>query len=92
VRYPTGDAERAIAQINRQKWIALFFTGLEGWFNWRRTGVPALEPSVSNVNSDRIPVRFRYPESEQSLNAENYQKAVDTQGADNINTAIWLIE
>jgi hypothetical protein len=44
------------------------------------------------VNSDRIPVRFRYPESEQSLNAENYQKAVDTQGADNINTAIWLIE
>jgi len=92
VRYAANDAERAIAQINTQKWIALFFTGMEGWFNWRRTGVPDLEPSVSNVNSDRIPVRFRYPESEQSLNAENYQKAVDAQGPDDINTTMWLIE
>jgi hypothetical protein len=92
VAYATGDTERAIAQINTQKWIALFFTGMEGWFNWRRTGVPDLEPSVSNVNSDRIPVRFRYPESEQSLNAENYQEAVEAQGADNINTDMWLIE
>ncbi len=92
VQYATGDTERAIAQINTQKWIALFFTGLEGWFNWRRTGVPDLEPSVSNVNGDRIPVRFRYPESEQSLNVESYQQAVERQGADNINTTMWLLE
>lgn len=92
VQYATGDAERAIEQINTQKWIALFFTGLEGWFNWRRTGVPDLQPSVSNVNADRIPVRFRYPESEQSLNAANYQQAVEAQGPDNINTPMWLIE
>lgn len=92
VNYAADDRDQALAQINTQKWIALFFTGLEGWFNWRRTGVPELKPSVSNVNGDRIPVRFRYPESEQSLNAENYQRAVERQGPDNINTAIWLIE
>lgn len=88
------DPNRAIEQINTQKWIALFYTGMEGWFNWRRTGYPEIEPSESNVNNDRIPVRFRYPESEQSLNAESYQEAVDRQfqGADNINEEIWLVE
>lgn len=92
VDYPTGDQEQALTQINKQKWIALFYTGLEGWFNWRRTGVPTIEPSVDNVNGDQIPVRFRYPESEQSLNAESYQNALDQQGPNNINTEMWLIE
>jgi hypothetical protein len=86
------DSQEAINQINRQKWLALFYTGMEGWFNWRRTGIPDIEPSVSNVNNDQIPVRFRYPESEQSLNAESYQTAVERQGADNINTTIWLLK
>jgi len=92
VDYPAGDQERALTRINKQKWIALFYTGLEGWFNWRRTGVPAIEPSVENVNGDQIPVRFRYPESEQSLNAENYQDALDQQGPNNINTEMWVLE
>ena len=92
VEYPTGNPQAAIDRINKQKWIALFYTGLEGWFNWRRTGVPDIEPSVENVNQDQIPVRFRYPESEQSLNAENYQAALDEQGDNNINTTMWLLE
>ena len=92
VEYPTGNPQAAIDRINKQKWIALFYTGLEGWFNWRRTGVPDIEPSVDNVNGDEIPVRFRYPESEQSLNAENYDEAVQRQGANNINTTMWLLE
>jgi len=92
VDYPAGNQERALTRINKQKWIALFYTGLEGWFNWRRTGVPAIDPSVDNVNGDEIPVRFRYPESEQSLNAENYQDALDQQGPNNINTEMWLLQ
>ncbi|MEF8796068.1 MAG: SusD/RagB family nutrient-binding outer membrane lipoprotein [Salinivenus sp.] len=92
VDYPAGDQARAITRINKQKWIALFYTGMEGWFNWRRTGVPDIEPSADNVNGDQIPVRFRYPESEQSLNAENYDEAVQQQGPNNINTKMWLLE
>jgi hypothetical protein len=92
VAFPTGNSAAAIDRINKQKWIALFYTGMEGWFNWRRTGVPEIEPSVSNVNSGRIPVRFRYPTSEQSLNRESYQEAVERQGNDNINTEMWLLE
>jgi hypothetical protein len=92
VGYPTGDPQEAIDRINKQKWIALFYTGLEGWFNWRRTGVPDIEASAENVNQDQIPVRFRYPESEQSLNAENYRDAVEQQGDNTINTTMWLLE
>ncbi|WP_259070981.1 SusD/RagB family nutrient-binding outer membrane lipoprotein [Salinibacter ruber] len=92
VSYPTSDSEQALEQIRTQKWIALFYTGLEGWFNWRRTGIPDIDPSVDNVNADEIPVRFRYPESEQSLNADNYQAALDRQGPNSINTEMWLLE
>jgi len=92
VALPASDTEEAIARILSQKWIALFYTGMEGWYNWRRTGIPALEPSASNVNGDRIPLRFRYPESEQSLNGANYEAAVSAQGADNINTTMWLLQ
>lgn len=86
------DASEAEKLIGTQKWIALFYTGMEGWFNWRRTGYPELEPSEKNVNQDQIPVRFRYPESEQALNNDNYQDAVDDQGPNNINTEMWLLE
>jgi len=86
------DPNRALEQIGTQKWIALFYTGMEGWFNWRRTGYPAIEPSRENVNGDQIPVRFRYPDSEQALNRENYQAAVESQGPNNINTKMWLLE
>lgn len=86
------DANEAEKLIGTQKWIALFYTGMEGWFNWRRTGYPEIEPSEENVNQDQIPVRFRYPESEQALNNDNYQDAVDDQGPNDINTEMWLLE
>ena len=88
------ESSQALQQIGQQKWIALFYTGLEGWFNWRRTGFPDIDPSVDNVNGDQIPVRFRYPDSEQALNAENYDEVTSEsgQGPNNINTAMWLLE
>ncbi len=86
------DQSRALELIGKQKWIALFYTGMEGWFNWRRTGYPAIEPAQDNVNADEIPVRFRYPESEQALNRENYQAALEAQGPNDINTEMWLLE
>ncbi|MEX2403009.1 MAG: SusD/RagB family nutrient-binding outer membrane lipoprotein [Balneolales bacterium] len=86
------DQGRALEQIGSQKWISLFFNGLEAWFDWRRTGYPVLEPSARNVNDDQIPVRFRYPTEEQSLNATNYEEALERQGDDNINTEMWLLD
>lgn len=85
-------ADNQLQRIGEQKWIALYFTGLEAWFDWRRTGYPLLEPTPNNENNDQIPVRFIYPGQEQNLNLENYQAAVDSQGPDNINTRMWLLE
>jgi len=79
-------------KIGIQKWISLFYTGLEAWFDWRRTGIPALQPSVDNQNEDRIPVRFIYPIIEQGLNGDNRAEAVTRQGADNINTKMWYLK
>lgn len=83
------NAAAAKEQIGTQKWIALFFSGLEGWFDWRRTNIPEIIPGPSNQNNDQVPVRFIYPLIEQSLNAANRNAAVERQGEDAINTKVW---
>lgn len=69
----TGTSEEKLRKIGTQKWIALFHSGLESWFDLRRTGLPTIVPGPGNVNNDRVPVRFQYPTEEQALNAENYK-------------------
>lgn len=85
----TGTQGEKLEKIATQKWVALFFNGLEAWYDWRRTGLPALAPGVSNLNGNLIPVRYIYPLSEQSLNAAGRQAAVARQGEDNLNTKVW---
>jgi len=85
----TGTTPEKLAKIGSQKWVSLVFNGLEAWFDWRRTGLPALLPGASNLNNDLIPVRYIYPVVEQSLNGDNRTEAVARQGADNINTPVW---
>jgi hypothetical protein len=85
-------ADDKLNRIAAQKWVALYFTGLEPWFDWRRTGLPAFEPSINNENGDVVPVRFRYPGDELTLNTANYQAAVSRIGGDNINNAMWLVQ
>jgi hypothetical protein len=82
-------ADRALELIGTQKWISFFFQGLEAWFDWRRTNIPALTPAVTNQTNGVIPTRFIYPISEQSLNIENRREAVTRQGADAITTKVW---
>jgi hypothetical protein len=65
---------------------------LEAWFDWRRTGIPALVPGISNQNNNLIPVRFRYPIIEQALNAESRKAAVDRQGPDDLNSKMWHLK
>ena len=88
----TGSTSDKLARIALQKWIASFYQGMEAWFDWRRTRMPALMPGVDNQNEDRIPVRFIYPISEQALNGVSRTEAVQRQGADDINTLMWSIK
>lgn len=88
----TGTSAEKLVKIGTQKWIAFYYQGLEAWFDWRRTGIPAIKPGPSNQNNNMVPVRFRYPIIEQGLNAENRKAAVDRQGADDLNTKMWYLK
>jgi hypothetical protein len=89
----TGTDDEKLAKIALQKWIALYFNGLEAWFDWRRTNMPAIIPGPSNLNSNKVPIRYIYPLSEQSLNGTNRAAAVQRQGGtDDLNTKMWLLQ
>lgn len=84
----TGTQDQKLAKIGTQKWLSLFFTGLEGWYDWRRTGFPQITPGpAAFINT--VPVRYMYPSSLQALNGENYQIAIQRQGPDAITTRVW---
>jgi hypothetical protein len=75
------NAATGLAQIQLQKWIALFMNGHEAWANQRRTDLPALLAGPNlDVSLSRLPVRFTYPGGEQSLNKANLDAAVARQG------------
>ena len=88
--------------IWEQKWLALFFHGLEPYFEVRRwlaesnndfDAIRFLQPTCQNTNNDLLPTRFLYPGEEQSLNNENYQMAIDQLGGTNgFNAKMWLLD
>ena len=91
----TLDAQ--IEQIITQKYISTFLQmPLNGYYEYRRTGFPVFPINpVSNMNdpSDRIPMRWMYPEDEYSYNKENLDKALDRQYAkDDVNELMWILQ
>jgi hypothetical protein len=84
----TGTSTQKLEKIGTQKWLSLFFTGLEGWYDWRRTGYPDIKPGpAAFINT--VPVRYMYPSSIQALNGENYTQVIKRQGPDAITTRVW---
>jgi hypothetical protein len=83
------DASKAIEQINTQKWISLYMQGTEAYANQRRIDFPVLTPGP-DLTLSRLPVRFMYPEGEQSLNSANLDQAVQRQsGGLDLLTPVW---
>lgn len=88
----TGTSGEKLGKIALQKWVALYFNGLEAWFDWRRTGMPEIVPGPDNLNNNKVPVRYPYPLIEQALNGSNRADAVQRQGADDLNTRPWVAQ
>ncbi len=89
----SGTPGQRLEKIYLQRWIAMYFNGLEWWFEWRRTGSPAITPGPDNLNENKVPMRYIYPLNEQSLNAANRAEAVKRQGnTDDLNTKMWIIQ
>ncbi len=78
-----------LERIMLQKYYALFFNDYQQWFEYRRTGFPVLPIAAGMINDKKVPVRYRYPINVRSTNTENYNKAVQSMGADDFNTKVW---
>jgi hypothetical protein len=93
VKYAPGST--GLTQILQQKYLALFrHSGLEAYYNYRRTGVPNFTTGPGTGNGGRIAQRFRYPTSERTANTSNYQTALQSQygGNDDINGVMYLLK
>ena len=79
--------------IITQKWLSSFLNGYEGYFDFRRTGFPTyIKAAKDSKNNNQIPVRFLYPDNQQTLNKKNYDEVIARQGPNDINTKMWLIK
>lgn len=74
--YISGAPYVGLDEIIEQKWIASWTAAAESWFDYRRTGKPALLPGT-NVKRDAIPLRFYYSLEETELNGESIGIAID---------------
>lgn len=97
---PNVAYDGTLLRIQEQKWVALYFHGMESYFEVRRwlhdasgdwSQLPFLTPPCNNLNGDQLPLRFVYPGEELSLNAENYALAASAMGGNDFNSAMWLV-
>lgn len=81
------DANKALEQINMQKWVALFPNGYEAFANQRRSGYPVLATieDVGNESETGLKPfkRLFYPGTEAYNNTANYQDALNRIGGKN---------
>ena len=59
-----------------QKWIAGWTAATEAWFDYRRTGLPALQAGPV-AKRRALPLRFYYMRDELNLNKTNSTAALD---------------
>jgi len=66
-----------LSKIALQQWVAYYPDGVQGWSNWRRTGVPALLPAPDATNDPKeIPRRIMYGTNDYALTKAGVEAAV----------------
>ncbi len=85
------DSDNWRMSIGEQKWIGLYFQGMEAWSEWRRLGFPELTPAPEAILTTEIPRRRGYPVIEFSLNEANYTDALERQfgGMNTLDGRVW---
>lgn len=78
-----------LQRIMLQKYYALYFVDFQQWAEYRRTGLPVLPVADGMMNNKVMPSRFEYPLPVRTNNPENYQKASEWMGGDDINSKVW---
>ena len=77
--------------IGNQKYLALFWVGMEAYHEYRRTGYPVLTIGAGTVYNDHVlPTRFGYPAITMSSNTANANAALSNMGgANDMKTPVW---
>lgn len=97
VALPSSD-EGKIEKIIVQKYLATFMQQpYNAYYEWRRTGWPRMPVNpLSNRNepTDKMPLRWMYPQDEYDHNSDNVKAAVESQyaGSDDWNQTMWLLK
>ena len=83
------------SDIAYEKWVAMYLQGYNSWAEWRRQKamgyeMPLTAPAELLSNATGIPQRQGYSATASALNEENYNAAVSAQGADNLDTILWI--
>lgn len=73
--------------LGEQKWIALYFQGLQGWSEWRRLDFEGWitpptggnQGAYAQAGETGVPLRYDYPQSELSVNQGNVAAAAQNQ-------------
>lgn len=97
--YLATNAYTSVDDIAYEKWISLFLQGYNSWAEWRRFKAMGTESRIGLVappnllsNANGIPQRHGYSATAASLNEANYNAAIAAQGADELNTVLWLFK
>ncbi len=90
----TGTTTDKLKQIHTQFYLAhyMYFDFFEAWSNWRRTGYPDILTPINYVlnSTGSAPIRrLMYSFVEKSLNVENLEAAIASQGPDTYITRVW---
>ena len=89
------DYDKALETIMHQKWIASFWSGVEAWADYRRTGYPILRTDgPAALNNKILCTRMRYPYTEPYQNGKCYQEAVNgwLGGSDDMQKDVWFAD
>lgn len=90
-----GNNPDGLNQILLEKYLAYARnSGLQAYYQWRRTGIPAFDAGSGSGNGGIIPKRYQYPSNELSANGANLTAALQSQygGNDDINALMWLVK
>ena len=77
--------------LANQKFLALFWVGMEAYHEYRRTGFPVLTIGEGTLYNDYIlPTRLGYPNATMSTNGKNADVAlIDMGGENDMKTPVW---
>ena len=75
IAQPAVAYDGSLKQLMTQKYIAGYLAAQETWFDWRRTGFPAI--TIGNAGyKNTLPLRFKYDPTETNVNGENANVAI----------------